>query len=99
MTSHSLYKGRTITIESAGAISREDNLFDAFPASRDEFKRVVVNGSAQFGFQGDDRFVRAETERYIDAVDAAAERSRQKAAAGGYTSGRNTDFAESWNRS
>jgi len=98
MTSVTLYHGRTITIESAGAVSRETNMFDEYPASRNEFKRVVVNGCAQFSFQGDDRFVLAETTRYIDAVDAAAERARQKAAAGGYTSASTSDFAPSWDR-
>lgn len=93
-----VYKGRTITIESAGSLSREDNLFDDFPNSRNEHKRVIVNGAAQFSFQGDDRFVLAETTRYIDAMDAAAERSRQKFAAGGYMSRSNTDYAESWSQ-
>lgn len=65
---------------------------------RKRYLRVRVNGTAQFSYRHDTdpRFVLAETKRYIDGVDMASERNRQRFEAGAYVPTRDASFAESW---
>lgn len=84
-----VYKGREVRIE---LVSKTD-----LTESTAEHLRAVVNGVPQFSFDKytDPHFALREVCRYIDAVDAAAEKQRHRFEADGYVRP-SSDFAASW---
>jgi hypothetical protein len=86
-----VYKGREVRIE---LVSRTD-----LTEKTTEHLRAYVNGVGQFSFNKytDEVHALREVKRYIDAVDAAAEKQRHRYAADGYVKP-TSDFADSWQR-
>ncbi len=83
------YKGREITVELVSTIDATEHVA--------EYLRTTVNGQPQFSFNkySPETHALAEIKRYIDAVDAQAEKVRHRYEADGYIKP-TSDFAGSW---
>lgn len=93
-----IYKGRTLVVLEEVRLTDAHDENDQPVLISTGHVRSVVNGTPQFGYSRgtDARYVLDETRRYIDAVDMAAERDAQRAAAGAYVPTTGQDFAASW---
>ncbi len=84
-----VYKGRTVEIQ---LVSTTD-----LTGKVTEHLRAIVNGTPQFSFgkYTPAEFAFGEIKRYIDAVDAQAEKVRHRYEADGYIKP-TSDFSPSW---